>query len=543
MKKKDIFVSVLALATVLILGYSLGMLFSYRNFRKQAARLEYVLRMKSNNNKLSALLTSIEQLYVDSVKVDSIIEKVLPDVLKELDPHSAYFPAEETKESNDELHGSFSGIGIQFSIQEDTIHVNSVIHGGPSEKVGLQAGDRIVYIDDSLFAGKKIDSNDAVKHLKGPEGSEVKVGILRPGNTDIVDFTIVRGPIPVKSVDAAYMVNDEVGYIELNKFGETTYQEMMVGLAALSHQGMKRLVVDLRGNTGGYLGAAIQIVNEFLPKGQMIVYTEGAHSKYAAEYANGRGRFQDIPMVVMIDESSASASEIFTGAIQDNDRGLVVGRRSYGKGLVQQPIDFTDGSSIRLTIARYYTPSGRCIQKPYGEGEDDYSMDLLRRYERGEFFSEDSIHQNQDLVYTTRNGRTVYGGGGIMPDHFVPQDTIGYNEYYSQIVRKSLVNKFVLKHVDQNRSALSSMKEYEEVLGWMKSNGTYSQFLQFVDRNGVKRPGTVPADIVEQLQRLLSSNMIYNVMDMQEYLKYINSFDPTVKKALEVLATSGLSVK
>lgn len=543
MKKKDIFVSVLALATVLILGYSLGMLFSYRNFRKQAARLEYVLRMKSNNNKLSALLTSIEQLYVDSVKVDSIIEKVLPDVLKELDPHSAYFPAEETKESNDELHGSFSGIGIQFSIQEDTIHVNSVIHGGPSEKVGLQAGDRIVYIDDSLFAGKKIDSNDAVKHLKGPEGSEVKVGVLRPGNADIVDFTIVRGPIPVKSVDAAYMVNDEVGYIELNKFGETTYQEMMVGLAALSHQGMKRLVVDLRGNTGGYLGAAIQIVNEFLPKGQMIVYTEGAHSKYAAEYANGRGRFQDIPMVVMIDESSASASEIFTGAIQDNDRGLVVGRRSYGKGLVQQPIDFTDGSSIRLTIARYYTPSGRCIQKPYGEGEDDYSMDLLRRYERGEFFSEDSIHQNQDLVYTTRNGRTVYGGGGIMPDHFVPQDTIGYNEYYSQIVRKSLVNKFVLKHVDQNRSALSSMKEYEEVLGWMKSNGTYSQFLQFVDRNGVKRPGTVPADIVEQLQRLLSSNMIYNVMDMQEYLKYINSFDPTVKKALEVLATSGLSVK
>lgn len=543
MKKKDIFVSVLALATVLILGYSLGMLFSYRNFRKQAARLEYVLRMKSNNNKLSALLTSIEQLYVDSVKVDSIIEKVLPDVLKELDPHSAYFPAEETKESNDELHGSFSGIGIQFSIQEDTIHVNSVIHGGPSEKVGLQAGDRIVYIDDSLFAGKKIDSNDAVKHLKGPEGSEVKVGVLRPGNADIVDFTIVRGPIPVKSVDAAYMVNDEVGYIELNKFGETTYQEMMVGLAALSHQGMKRLVVDLRGNTGGYLGAAIQIVNEFLPKGQMIVYTEGAHSKYAAEYANGRGRFQDIPMVVMIDESSASASEIFTGAIQDNDRGLVVGRRSYGKGLVQQPIDFTDGSSIRLTIARYYTPSGRCIQKPYGEGEDDYSMDLLRRYERGEFFSEDSIHQNQDLVYTTRNGRTVYGGGGIMPDHFVPQDTIGYNEYYSQIVRKSLVNKFVLKHVDQNRSALSSMKEYEEVLGWMKSNGTYSQFLQFVDRNGVKRPGTIPADIVEQLQRLLSSNMIYNVMDMQEYLKYINSFDPTVKKALEVLATSGLSVK
>lgn len=513
----------------------MGMFFSYRSYRKQAAKLEYVLRMRSSNNKISALLTSIQTLYVDSVDVDTIIEKVLPEMLKSLDPHSAYYPAEETKESNDELHGSFSGIGIQFSIQEDTIHVNSVIHGGPSEKVGLLAGDRIVYIDDSLFAGRKLDSNDAVKHLKGPEGTEVKVGVLRPGSEEIVDFTIVRGPIPVKSVDAAYMIDDEVGYIELNKFGETTYQEMMVGLAELSHKGIKKLIVDLRGNTGGYLGAAIQIVNEFLPKGQMIVYTEGVHSKYSAEYANGRGRFQDIPMVVMIDESSASASEIFTGAIQDNDRGMLVGRRSYGKGLVQQPIDFTDGSSIRLTIARYYTPSGRCIQKPYDDGEDEYSMDLLKRYERGEFFSEDSIHQNKDLVFKTRNGRTVYGGGGIMPDYFVPQDTIGYNEYYSQIVRKSLVNKFVLKYVDQNRQVLSAMKEYGEVLNWMKSNGAFQSLLQYVEKNGVKRPGSVPSEVTEQLQKLLSSNMIYNVLDMEEYLKYINSFDPTVEKAIEVL--------
>lgn len=535
MKKKNILFAILALATVLIFGYSMGMFFSYRSYRKQAAKLEYVLRMRSSNNKISALLTSIQTLYVDSVDVDTIIEKVLPEMLKSLDPHSAYYPAEETKESNDELHGSFSGIGIQFSIQEDTIHVNSVIHGGPSEKVGLLAGDRIVYIDDSLFAGRKLDSNDAVKHLKGPEGTEVKVGVLRPGSEEIVDFTIVRGPIPVKSVDAAYMIDDEVGYIELNKFGETTYQEMMVGLAELSHKGIKKLIVDLRGNTGGYLGAAIQIVNEFLPKGQMIVYTEGVHSKYAAEYANGRGRFQDIPMVVMIDESSASASEIFTGAIQDNDRGMVVGRRSYGKGLVQQPIDFTDGSSIRLTIARYYTPSGRCIQKPYDDGEDEYSMDLLKRYERGEFFSEDSIHQNKDLVFKTRNGRTVYGGGGIMPDYFVPQDTIGYNEYYSQIVRKSLVNKFVLKYVDQNRQVLSAMKEYGEVLNWMKSNGAFQSLLQYVEKNGVKRPGSVPSEVTEQLQKLLSSNMIYNVLDMEEYLKYINSFDPTVEKAIEVL--------
>jgi len=534
MKKDTIWIALTALAALMI-GYIAGARMVYRNVAKNGAALTRV-STDGSNGKIGALLNSIENLYVDSVDVDTIVEKVLPDILKELDPHSAYYPAELTQESNDELHGSFSGIGIQFSIQDDTIHVNSVIHGGPSEKVGLLAGDRIIYIDDSLFAGVHIESNDAVKHLKGPEGTEVKVGVNRPGDEGIIDFVIERGPIPVKSVDAAYMIDAETGYIELNKFGETTYQEMMVGLASLQRQGMKKLVVDLRSNTGGYLGAAIQTVNEFLPKGQRIVYTEGLHSKYAAEYANGRGHFQDIPMVVLIDESTASASEIFTGAIQDSDRGMVVGRRSFGKGLVQQPIDFADGSSVRLTIARYYTPSGRCIQKPYGDSEEDYAMDIMKRYERGEFFSADSIYLNEDEVYYTKSGRVVYGGGGIMPDYFVPQDTLAYDEYYSQIIRKSLHNKFALKYVDANRRKLSEFSRYDSMVDYLEESGAFGEFRNFASSNGVNAPGHLRQETLEQLHRLIYSGVIYNSMDMQDYMQYVNSFDVTVKKAVEVLS-------
>ena len=361
MKKR--YVILIAVATLLA-GFYAGSKIVSGIWRKQAVKLEYAIRAGGRSNKISTLISAIDQIYVDSVNVDSIVEATLPLLLEKLDPHSAYFPAEEAQESNDELHGSFSGIGIQFTMQDDTIHVNNVIHGGPSEKVGVLAGDRIVYIDDSLFAGKGIPSNDIVRNLKGPDGTEVKIGVFRPGESGLLEFIIERGPIPVKSVDAAYMITDDIGYIELNKFGETTYSEMMTGLARLRTEGCKKVIIDLRGNTGGYLGTAIQIVNEFLPKGEMIVYTRGVHSHYEAEYANGRGNFKTLPMVILIDESSASASEILTGAIQDNDRGTIIGRRSFGKGLVQQPIDFADGSSIRLTIARYYTPSGRCIQKP-----------------------------------------------------------------------------------------------------------------------------------------------------------------------------------
>ena len=441
----------------------------------------------TGSQKVETLIKAIDRKYVDQVDMDSIMDRVLPTILEALDPHSAYYPAEETQVSNDELHGSFSGIGIQFSIQDDTVRVNNVIHGGPSEKVGVLAGDRIILINDSLFAGKKIPSNDIVKNLKGPKGTTVKISVMRNGEPDLVDFTIERGDIPVKSVDAAYMISDQIGYIMINKFGETTFSEMMVSLAELSSKGMKKLIIDLRGNSGGYLGAAIQMVNEFLPKNDLIVYTQGAHSPMAKQFADGRGHYKNIPLVVMIDESSASAAEIFTGAIQDNDRGTIVGRRSFGKGLVQEPIDFNDGSSIRITIARYYTPSGRCIQKPYGDSDEDYAMDIVKRYEHGEFFSADSIKQNEDEVYTTKGGRTVYGGGGIMPDVFVAQDTTGYSTYYSNVVRKSLINQYSFKYVDSRRSDFAGLKTYADVENYLDADNVLTKFYDYAAKNGVKR--------------------------------------------------------
>lgn len=520
----------------LLLGYVAGTYLTSRAYRRQSAVLvDYISRIGgSSNNKISTLISAIDRMYVDSVDVDTLIEAALPMLLEKLDPHSAYYPVEEAQESNEELHGSFSGIGIQFSMQDDTIHVNSVVRGGPSEKVGVLAGDRILYIDDSLFAGRKMNSNDIVRNLRGPEGSEVKIGVLRPGDEGIMDFTIERGPIPVKSVDAAYMISDGIGYIVLNKFGETTYSEMMTGLAKLKNEGCRKLIVDLRGNTGGFLGAAIQIVNEFLPKGRMIVYTQGLHSEYAAEYANGRGLFQNIPMVVLIDEISASASEIFSGAIQDNDRGTIVGRRSFGKGLVQQPIDFSDGSSVRLTIARYYTPSGRCIQKPYGGGED-YEMDIVNRWSRGEFFSADSVHFDESQMFTTNSGRTVYGGGGIMPDVFVPQDTLPYNEYYASVVRRSLSNSFALKYVDSHRSELSGLKTWQEIVGYIDKHNADGEFEAYIRSKDIKRPSSLPSVISEQMKRILRAGIVYDAADMQEYIAYINTFDTTVGRALELL--------
>ena len=521
---------------ILIAGFLIGNWTVIRLYRKHRPEIVSV-RNGSGQGKIDVLMNAINYKYVDNVDMDSIIDRVLPAILEELDPHSAYYPAEETQVSNDELHGSFSGIGIQFSMQDDTVRVNSVIHGGPSEKVGVLAGDRIVLINDSVFAGRKIPSNEIVKNLKGPKGTTVKISVLRNGEPNLVDFTIERGDIPVKSVDAAYMISpdDGMGYIMINKFGETTFAEMMVSLAELKSKGMKKLIIDLRGNSGGYLGAAIQMANEFLPKNDLIVYTQGAHSPIAKQYADGHGHYASIPLVVMIDESSASAAEIFTGAIQDNDRGTVVGRRSFGKGLVQEPIDFADGSSIRITIARYYTPSGRCIQKPYGESDEDYALDILKRYEHGEFFSADSIKQNEDEVYKTKGGRTVYGGGGIMPDVFVAQDTTGYSTYYSNVVRKSLVNKFSFKYVDGKRSEFASLKTYADIEKYLDADNVLNSFYDYAAQNGVKRDYTLSAPARKQMRNALYGNIIYDALDMQDYISFINLSDPTVIKAIETL--------
>lgn len=492
--------------------------------------------INSSSNKLNALLRVIDDQYVDTVNMTDLVEKAMPQILAELDPHSTYIPAQNLEEVNSELEGSFSGIGIQFTIQEDTIHVNSVIPGGPSEKVGLMAGDRIVKVNDSLFVGKRLTNEKAMHALKGPKGSEVKIGIKRATEKEILDFTIIRGDIPQNTVNAAYMLNEDFGYIQISKFGRATHIELLNAIAQLNHQKCKGLIIDLRDNTGGYMEAATRMVNEFLPEGKLIVYTQGRKYPRAEEYANGTGSCQKMPLIVLVNEGSASASEIFAGAIQDNDRGTIVGRRSFGKGLVQQPIDFSDGSAIRLTIARYYTPSGRCIQRPYKNGKDSkYEMDWITRYEHGEFFSKDSIKLNKNLRYSTGLGRPVYGGGGIMPDIFVPQDTTGVSSYLIEVSNKGLILQYCFQYTDHNRSKLSQFKNEEDLLKYIRRQNIIENFVRFASSKGVKRRNILIYKSRKLLERSIYGNLIYNILGREEYIRYINKNDITVNKALEIL--------
>ncbi len=493
-------------------------------------------KSSDSNNKLSELLNLVHTQYVDTIDMEALIEKTIPKVLAELDPHSVYIPAKEAEESDQELRGSFSGIGIQFMIQSDTIYVSDVISGGPAEKVGLMPGDRIITIDDSLYVGKKINNEGAMKRLKGPKGSEVTLGIKRQGEKELLSFSIIRGNIPVKSVDATYMIDDRWCYIKINKFGETTYPEMLIALAQGMQQSMQGCIIDLRGNTGGYMVAAIQMVNEFLPKGEMIVYAQGVNTPRYEEYANGRGTCQNLPIVVLTDETSASSSEIFAGAIQDNDRGTIIGRRTFGKGLVQQIINFSDGSSVRLTISRYYTPSGRCIQKPYTQGDsEEYELDLLNRYEHGEFFTQDSIKQDESVAYQTKNGRIVYGGGGIMPDIFVPQDTTGYTSYYAAVAKMGLFTRFPFEYTDKNRQTMAKYTTMSDLLNYLKKQDLLEQFVQHAASKGIKRNNNLIRQSSAQMEDILFGNIIYNMLGMEEYVKYLNLTDSTVLKAVEVL--------
>ena len=492
--------------------------------------------INTSSNKLNALLRIINDQYVDTVNMGELVEEAMPQILSELDPHSSYIPAKDLEAVNADLKGSFSGIGIQFTIQNDTIHVNSVIQGGPSEKVGLMAGDRIVEVDDSAFVGKIVTNSEAMKRLKGEKGSKVKLGVYRPGEKDLLHFTVIRGNIPVKSIDAAYMINEMVGYIKVNKFGETTYPELLIALAKLNQKNCEGLIVDLRGNTGGYMAAAIQMVNEFLPNNRLIVYTQGRKSPREDYNSNGTGSNQKMPLVVLVDEGSASASEIFAGAIQDNDRGTIVGRRSFGKGLVQQPIEFSDGSAIRLTIARYYTPSGRCIQKPYEKGkESEYELDLLTRYEHGEFFSADSIKQDETEVYHTRLGRPVYGGGGIMPDIFVPQDTTGMTSYFRMAANRGLIIRYTFDYTDQNRSTLQKYDTPEKMEAYLKGQNLLNKFAAWAEKKGLKRRNNLMMKSRRLFEMSLYGNTIYNMLGMEAYVEYLNESDKTVLKAVEIL--------
>ena len=415
----------------------------------------------SNTMKFGRLLRLIDSYYVDTTNVESLTEKAIVEVLGELDPHSVYISKEEVEKSNEQLKGSFEGIGISFNIFKDTLLVVTTIPGGPSEKVGLRAGDRILVIDEKDIAGVGLKNSDVFDMLRGKKGTQVDLKVKRKNNNELLDFVVIRDKIPINSLDASYMLNEETGYIKLNRFSATTSDEFDEALAELKQSNLKNLVLDLRGNGGGYLKEAIKLADNFLDAYKMIVYTEGVKSNRKEYKSTSFGEFEQGKLVVLIDESSASASEIVSGAVQDWDRGIVIGRRSFGKGLVQQPFMLSDGSVVRLTTAHYYTPSGRCIQKPYENGVDEYRKDYLTRFETGELFSEDSVHQDESQIFATlNNGRKVFGGGGVMPDIFVPMDTSTYYKYYNQLVRKNIVYSSVLDFLDQKRDNLT--KKYSE---------------------------------------------------------------------------------
>ena len=489
--------------------------------------------INSGSSRLNNLLNIVNDQYVDAVNMDSLMERAIPQILADLDPHSVYISAKDVQTATDDLKGSFSGVGIEFVIREDTIHVQGVIKNGPAERAGLLAGDKIVSVDDKPFVGKEVTNEEAMHRLKGPKDTKVKIGVLRYGDSKVKQFTVTRGEIPTHSVTATYMLDDETGYIRIKSFGENTYPEMLIALAELSQQGFSNLVIDLRDNTGGYLMSAVQIVNEFLPKNKLIVYTEGRKSPRQDYRSDGRGSYQKIPLVVLINEASASASEIFAGAIQDNDRGTVIGRRSFGKGLVQKQLDFPDGSMIRLTIARYYSPSGRCIQKPYTPGESTYEEDLLVRYQHGEFFSQDSI-KHTGPAYHTGIGRTVYGGGGITPDIFVPEDTTNITSYYKQASMSGLILQFAFQYTDENRAKLSTFREMPKLSDYLVKQNTVDKFATYADKKGLQRRNLMIQKSHTLLERYINSRIIYNIMDEDSWIQYLNQDDPVIIKALNV---------
>ena len=516
------------LALSVVLGIFIGTFFANRF---GGNRLSII---NSGSNKLNDLLHIIDDQYVDTVNMSDLVETAMPQILSELDPHSVYISAKDVQTANDDLKGSFFGIGIEFTIRQDTIHVQNVIANGPAERAGLLAGDKIVEVDGKPFVGKEVTNDVAVHKLKGEKDTKVQVGIMRYKEKTVRRITITRGEIPMKSVTATYMLNDATGYIKVKNFGEKTYPELLIALATLAQEGFENLVIDLRGNTGGYLMSAVQMANEFLPKGRLIVYTEGRKSARQEYRSDGRGSYQQIPLVVLIDEGSASASEIFAGAIQDNDRGTIIGRRSFGKGLVQQPVTLHDGSMIRLTIARYYSPSGRCIQKPYTQGDSkDYESDILARYEHGEFFSQDSI-RHTGPEYHTKNGRIVYGGGGITPDIFVPEDTVDMTSYYKEASMSGLILQYAYEYTDENRHKLATFKSMRELENHLKKINSVELFAQYADKHGLKRRNLMIQRSYKLLERYINSRIIYNIMGEAEWTEYLNLDDPAISETLRL---------
>lgn len=494
--------------------------------------------LSQEEEKLRTILRIIDSEYVDRIDVDSLIESSLPDLLGSLDPHSAYIPASDLEAVNDDLQGSFSGVGVSFQIINDTVHVIEVIPGGPAEKVGILPGDRIIKADTIDLTGPDVKSDDVFRNLRGQKGSKVELVIKRYSSATPLNFDVIRGDIPVNSVDCAYMVNDSIGYLRVTKFARNTYNEFFTALSDLKAEGARKYVIDLRGNSGGFMDQAIYMANEFLLPGRMIVYTKGRRPENETmAISDGSGRFLDAEVTVLTNEYSASASEIFAGAIQDNDRGLVIGRRSFGKGLVQNQTELPDSSAIRLTVARYYTPSGRSIQKEYTRGKDGkYELDIVDRFTHGEFYNADSIRFDESKIFHTVNGRTVYGGGGIMPDIFVPEDTTGYTNYYVNVANKGLIQKFALSVADKYRGMLDGVKSIDRLLKVLpRDNTLLENFVNFAVKNGV------PARwyYINQSRKLLlgqiKAMIARDVLGYPAFIRLLNEDDPAVNKAVESL--------
>ena len=535
------------LPTLTVVGVALGILIGVTLTQKaNAQRIVYQNgQWHFEQTKVDRLMQLIENAYVDSINMDSITDEVMAEFVEKLDPHSAYIPKEDLEMVNSELAGSFSGIGVQFTIQQDTVRIVAVIAGGPSEGVGVLAGDKLVSVDDSAFVGKKMNNEKVMKTLRGPKGTKVKLGVLRAGESAPLYFTITRGDIPVNSVDAKFIIEPsgqpaaKIGFIRANKFGETTYKEFISALADLYAKGATKFIVDLRENSGGYMEQAIRMANEFLHRGDLIVYSEGrAYPRYEAN-ANGSGRFKDVPLVVLIDDFSASASEIFAGAMQDNDRATIIGRRSFGKGLVQQQLPFDDGSAVRLTVARYYTPSGRCIQKPYTLGDQaDYQQELMERFEHGEFFSADSVHFADTTVYYTKSGRKMYGGGGIMPDIFVGRDTTLNTPWYNRCVNLAYTYQFAYKYTDAHRKELSKFRDWQSLEKYLIQQDVLREFVKFAEDKGVEPNEAEIQKSRPLMTRLLNAYIVRNILGDEGFFPLFERDDEITKRAVDYLTTT-----
>lgn len=512
-------------------------------FAKEKAQME---RLVSGGDKLMQTISSIHNNYVDRIELDTLYEKAIPAILSELDPHSEYIPAKMFDSVNESLEGEFDGIGIVFNAMTDTITVLSVIPQGPSDKAGIRAGDRVIRIDNKDVAGQHIPQDSMVRLMRGPRGSKVKLSVKRASLDELVDITIKRAAIEVHSVTAAFMLDREagIGYLRLAQFSRTSYAEICNAMERLKSEGMTSIILDLRGNGGGFLDQVVNILNEFLERGKLLVYTEDRHGRRVTEYSDGTGRYTDTAIAVLVDEISASSSEILAGAIQDNDRGLVIGRRTFGKGLVQAQIPFSDGSAMRLTVARYYTPSGRSIQRPYTNGDEmSYRMDLVNRINHHELFSKDSIHFDESMKYKTSAGRTVYGGGGIMPDIFIPVDTTKVSNFYNEVWDKNILYRYTLEFADQKREKLDGVKSLAELDALFEESDLMGDFLRYAKQNGVT-PSSKDLEsskeiIITQIKAYIGRNAL---SDESGYYYNIYPIDDVMQRSVKELKAGGLKL-